>query len=872
MRRPVVIFALVCIAQLGCLDPATLTCPDSTICPRGTKCVEGGCALASCGDGVQNPGETCDDGNNVPGDGCSSDCIGTGSVCGDMRVDDDEACDPPNVNRCSDDCTRRYICGDGARDPGEVCDPPDVDRCSADCSKLHICGDNIVDPNEVCDPPNTNRCNGDCTRLYRCGNGLIDPGEDCDDNNLRSRDGCSSSCQLEFPRWISTSRAPSPRLDAAIAFDRDRGKLVLFGGCLANQGTSCTGTLLSDTWEWDGLVWERVGVQAAIIPGPRYGAAMAYDSARKRVVMFAGHQGNGAVQYDTWEWDGERWHLLSTTGPPGRGNGGMVYDEVRREILLVGGGSQTDVWSWNGIAWSQRAATAPVTPIPSMTFDPQVGRIVSFTGAALTSWDGANWTPIVGSEFPGSRRNGALVWFDPRRGGLTLAGGCPVLDTNCITPFTDVWSWDGTQWYQRNETVPPRGHARAVHDVGADRTLVFGGIANGVLTNELLESSNGFTPRTAPSARAGAATTYDVDRAAVVLFGGEDETGVLDDVWEWNGEQWRRRLVSSGPSPRRNASLAYDPQNGLVLHGGRDTAPLGDTWTLDTVWTERASPAGLQPRSEAAMAYFAKNAFVVLDGIEECPWWMWNASSSWTRGGGTCPGNRAGAVMAYLPREGGLFMIGGSRLGSHQVYDWHMYILMGGWSTWWSVSPIGAFPSAAADPLRDVVVVFGGRTSGNTSGDTWQLSNSGHSWTPLATPVSPPARSEAVMAYDPRRRQSVLFGGLLANGTLDQETWIFRIEASQPRDERCVDGLDGDGDGLVGCADPDCAGTCNPAAVVWGIGPHVSTASCGDLTCDPHETCAMCSVDCGACDLCGDGVCDVLESCSDCPGDCGACP
>jgi hypothetical protein len=75
--------------------------------------------------------------------------------------------------------------------------------------------------------------------------------------------------------------------------------------------------------------------------------------------------------------------------------------------------------------------------------------------------------------------------------------------------------------------------------------------------------------------------------------------------------------------------------------------------------------------------------------------------------------------------------------------------------------------------------------------------------------------------------------------------------------EACDTGFDGDGDGQIGCADPDCDALCAP---------------CGDGVCSAFESCALCPADCGTCQLCGDRRCDPGETCASCPGDCGACP
>jgi len=50
---------------------------------------------------------------------------------------------------------------------------------------------------------------------------------------------------------------------------------------------------------------------------------------------------------------------------------------------------------------------------------------------------------------------------------------------------------------------------------------------------------------------------------------------------------------------------------------------------------------------------------------------------------------------------------------------------------------------------------------------------------------------------------------------------------------------------------------------------------CGDLKCNPLETCDNCPKDCGLCNggnaVCGNKICEAVENCSNCALDCGAC-
>ena len=115
--------------------------------------------------------------------------------------------------------------------------------------------------------------------------------------------------------------------------------VVMFGG-----GTFLTN---SDTWVWNGTVWEEhVG------PSPGYLVyyAMAYAGG-KGVVMFGGIGETPTPLSDTWLWDGERWAKLEPAMSPGaRSHHAMTYDAIHRYAILSGGwdGQTTlsDTWAF----------------------------------------------------------------------------------------------------------------------------------------------------------------------------------------------------------------------------------------------------------------------------------------------------------------------------------------------------------------------------------------------------------------------------------------------------------------------------------------------------------------------------------------------
>jgi hypothetical protein len=95
---------------------------------------------------------------------------------------------------------------------------------------------------------------------------------------------------------------PPARSGAALAPDRS-GNLLLIGGV-----DGITGTFYNVTWTWDGAGWRRR--DPAIFPSPRAEAAMAYDAARGTTILYGGEtisQTSGEQYDDTWTWDGTTW-------------------------------------------------------------------------------------------------------------------------------------------------------------------------------------------------------------------------------------------------------------------------------------------------------------------------------------------------------------------------------------------------------------------------------------------------------------------------------------------------------------------------------------------------------------------------------------
>ena len=109
---------------------------------------------------------------------------------------------------------------------------------------------------------------------------------------------------------------------------------------------------------------------------------------------------------------------------------------------------------------------------------------------------------------------------------------------------------------------------------------------------------------------------------------------VLNDTWTWDGVSWKLETPPTSPSPRSQASMAYDPVLAkVILFGG---AFFGDMYAWDgQTWTELHPQTLPAARYGAGMAYSVRDPGLVLFGgigltgyLPET--WIWNGVT-WTQ-------------------------------------------------------------------------------------------------------------------------------------------------------------------------------------------------------------------------------------------------
>ncbi|HEY4870642.1 MAG TPA: hypothetical protein VIJ03_01960 [Candidatus Dormibacteraeota bacterium] len=312
-----------------------------------------------------------------------------------------------------------------------------------------------------------------------------------------------------------------------------------------------------------------LAVNPAPAPGARGEAVMAYDAARRQVLLFGGDV------RDTWTWDGRGWFKqLVSFSPPARSKAAMAYDAARQEVVLFGGSTPGtllgDTWIWNGRTWIERhPSTSP------------------------------------------SARDGAAIAYDSIRQAIVLFGGhAAAPGGGSGRPFDDTWIWDGDNWTQLHPANSPPAREMAVmaYDPGTNKAVLFGGIGVAGPENDTWtwNGSDWVRQRSpqSPPARYFAGMAPDDGTGTVVLFGGSASAGVLSDTWTWDGRTWTEQHGPTSPPARSAPAMAYDTANrtvvlfgGLIIGGGGRVIAFGDTW----LWIG-PTPLPTTPASPSPMA------------------------------------------------------------------------------------------------------------------------------------------------------------------------------------------------------------------------------------------------------------------------------
>ena len=275
----------------------------------------------------------------------------------------------------------------------------------------------------------------------------------------------------------------------------DGRTLFVFGG-RNDSGT------FGDLWHLDTQANEWVQT-APGGPAARFGHNAVYDTPGQRVLVFGGQAG-GSFFNDVWAIESHGgWRQLDAANGPAQRYGAASALNVDGRLLVSHGfthqGRFDDTWSLDAsAAWTDVSpgANRPVKRcLCRGAWDTNRNRFLMFGGQTdgtpflgdLWAFDGQTWTEITTEPKPSPRNFYAMAETDPGR--IALFGGNTV---DAPGPMNDLWFFDSQTdtW----TLAQPEGET--------------------------------------PSARYGHDAVWLPETRRLIVFGGHDTSGDLNDLWE----------------------------------------------------------------------------------------------------------------------------------------------------------------------------------------------------------------------------------------------------------------------------------------------------------------------------------------------------
>jgi hypothetical protein len=180
--------------------------------------------------------------------------------------------------------------------------------------------------------------------------------------------------------WIprSSPRLPSPRADGRMVYDPQHRTFFLFSG---NDYSDASFNFhhLADMWRysWVSNAWMQIFPD--LLPSPRDYAVFAVDLTFGELLLTGGF-GNRTILGDTWAFNTTQliWRNLTTSvAPPPRMAAVGGYDSTEDVLVVYGGGDKTEI---KGDSWFFRYPPPLFGNIVVSIPDPVVGQDVRFLG------------------------------------------------------------------------------------------------------------------------------------------------------------------------------------------------------------------------------------------------------------------------------------------------------------------------------------------------------------------------------------------------------------------------------------------------------------------------------------------------------------
>jgi hypothetical protein len=241
------------------------------------------------------------------------------------------------------------------------------------------------------------------------------------------------------------------------------------------------------------------------------------------------------------------------------------------------------------------------------------------------------------------------------------------------------------------------------------------------------------------------------------------------------------------PTARYNHSAIYDPVGRrMVVFGGNDGSARDDVWSLSLENSPTWSAMTVQgnsppPRGEHSAIYDPiRRRMIIYGGTDGANGFLgdvWALSlagpPAWAplTPAGPTPTPRINHTAIYDPLRDRMIVFGG-RVPPPYLPDDLWALSLDGPATWSELTASGSQPlgtlghTAIYDPIMDRMIVYGGNGI-----DVWSLSLGGPlTWTKLAPAGTAPNVSHHTAIYDPRRQQMI--------NTTGEGTWILSLSTT----------------------------------------------------------------------------------------------
>lgn len=436
-----------------------------------------------------------------------------------------------------------------------------------------------------------------------------------------------TTAYLDDDRWnivADTDDGPVERDHPALGFDPSRGRLMLYGGRLRDQGDR-----VGDRWslevDEDTDTWTWLPLEPSL---PRFRHHLVHAPGTDRLFVVGGL---ACADFDCLE-SSQVSELNPSTGAfdvvggfgTSLGNPAVAYDPQTQSLLWMGGIRQT------GFVVGPEADFLAMSTVDFAAESLQSIQPVSpARDAAQGFFDPGNQEPIffLGSSFSGGAFIYNLDGFAVTPLGTESVSELPFEPLGPVSEFF----YDGTSMafvdedtdqilhlqnraWTTSAALGIDGTSAIAYDPSQEAVMLFGG-SDGGGTDVTMRLTDGVlstvTTANAPPPRMNAVSVYDPGREVLLLFGGfreieNGDTVLYQDTWAFDGTDWAllndagdsADAPATGRSSRFLPSFFYDTARGRpMIHTDRGLFSYTDAgWSREPIIFD-------VERSDAALVY-----------------------------------------------------------------------------------------------------------------------------------------------------------------------------------------------------------------------------------------------------------------------------